>query len=111
MNGLSLRFRMHHCLKVIDKSSNNNELGICRGEDLTKLCQNPKNVKAIHALSSGGYISIPNIDNSSIPAYIVPEDKLPMYFVERSEIWFNRFLGFIAGVLSTVLADLIIRLL
>lgn len=111
MNGLFLRFRMHHCLKAIDIASDNNELCICNGEALAKLCKNPKNLKAILALSSGGYISIPNIDNSTIPAYIIPEDKLPMYFVERSEIWFNRFLGFVAGVLSTVLADLIIRLL
>lgn len=102
---------MHHCLKAIDKASDNSELGICNGETLAKLCKNPKNLKAILALSSGGYISILSIDNSDIPAHIIPEDKLPMYFVERSEIWLNRFLGFAAGVLSAVLADLIIRLL
>lgn len=111
MIGLSTRFRMRHCLKAIEKSSDNNELGVCLGEDLIKLCKNPKNLKAIQALSSGGYITAPVIDNAVMPSYIIPENKLPMYFVERSEIWLNRFLGFLAGIFTAVLANLIIRLL
>ncbi len=111
MIGLLIRFRMHHCLKVIEKSSDSNELGVCIGKDLTKLCKNPKNLKAIQALSSGGYITTPGIDNAAIPSHIIPENKLPMYFIERSEVWLNRFWGFLAGILTTVLADLIIKLL
>lgn len=109
MNGILMRVKMHHCLKFIEKACDSSELDVCTGDELNKICSNKGNLKAIAALSSGGYITAPCCDGAKKPSYIIANENLPMYFVERSEIWMNRILGFIAGVGTAFLTEFIVR--
>lgn len=111
MFGILMRLRMHRCLSKIEKLCFQSDTGVITGDDIAKLCSSPKNLKAIKALEASQYVSLIWIDNHNLPVGIREGEKTTLYALERSEIWLNRFLGFIAGILTSVLADYIIRLL
>ena len=110
MNGLIMRIKMRHCLRKLEEIWYvNNDTVI--GNAVQNFTDTKDKLKVLKALQAAGCVTLSYYDNSNRPYAIRSGENSALYTLERSEIWLNRFLGFIAGVLSTVLADLIIRLL
>ncbi len=111
MFGIIMRIKMRFCLNKIEKQCFNDETGVISGDDINKLCSTPKKLKVLLALEASECICITWADGYNHPLCIREGKRASLYVLERSEIWLNRFLGFIAGILTTILADLSINLL
>ncbi len=111
MFGIIMRIKMRFCLNKIEKLCFNDETGVISGNDVNKLCSTPKKLKTLLALEASECIRITWADGYNRPLCIREGKRASLYVLERSEIWFNRFLGFIAGILTTILADFVINLL
>lgn len=111
MFGLLMRIKMRLYLSKIEKMCFQQESGIISGDAVLKFCSSPKKLKVLKALEASQCISLIWIDGYKFPACIREGEKSALYTLERSEIWLNRFLGFIAGILTAVFTDILIRLL
>lgn len=85
------------------------ENGVWTGQSLYNFCSDAHNVELLRTLQSKGAICIrtkPEIGTFEESPYAVfPEDGAGEIWYENSEKWKNRILGFIAGVLTTVIAQ------
>lgn len=110
MNGLIMRIRMRHCLKKLEKVwSDYNDTVI--GETALEFSNTKSKLKVLKALQSVGCVVLSCPDNSNRPYVIRAGERASLYSLERSELWLNRIVSFIAGILTSVAAHYIIQLL
>ncbi len=95
-----LRYRMKRIISLLENRS-----------DILPLLQNEKYRKAFLALESDGYVRGFYIDSSNVPQHVLLEKKGYLYLLERSEIWINRIVGFICGILTSVIAGHLLNVL
>lgn len=110
MNGIIMRIRMRRCLNDLEKiwlESNDTVIG---GAAL-EFSDTHAKLKVLKALQSAGCVTLSCLDNSSRPYAIRPGEKSSLYVLERSELWLNRIISFIAGILTTMAAHYMIQFL
>lgn len=110
MYGPVLRFKMRHCLHMLEKQWYLNNDFIA-GNDALKFSDTRSKLKTLKALEAVNCVSLSYADNSNRPYVIREGTKSHIYVLERHEIWANRFWGFIAGILTSVASHYIIRFL
>lgn len=110
MNGIVMRFKMNLCLRKLEKLWIDNNDTIY-GKHAEKFSNTKAKLKVLRALQAVGCVNLSCPDNSNRPYVIRAGERSSLYTLERSELWLNRIIGFIAGILTTVAADYIIRLL
>lgn len=81
------------------------------GKAALNLSGTKSKLKVLKALQAAGCITLSCPDNSNRPYIIRPGEKSYLYTLERTELWVNRIISFIAGVLTSIAAHYIIQLL
>ena len=110
MSSIIMRIRMHYYLWKLEKIwFKNNDAVI--GDAAYKFSDTKGKLKALKALQSAKCVTLSYHDNSNRPYAIRPGESSSLYALERSELWRNRIISFIAGILTTVAAHYIIQLL
>ena len=110
MTGLFMRIKMHHCLNKLETLWYENNDCIV-GETAMYFSRTKSKLKTLHALHSAECVSLSYADNSSRPFMICPGERSSLYVLERSELWLNRFISFIAGIFTSVAAHYVIEFL
>lgn len=110
MNGIIMRVKMHFCLRKLEKLWRDNNDTIT-GEAAVKFSNTRSKLKVLKALQTVGCADLFCPDNSNRPYAIRAGENSSIYTLERSELWLNRIISFIAGILTAVMADCIIRVL
>ena len=110
MNGIIMRIRMRICLRALEDIWYGNNDTVA-GEAALGFSDTKAKLKVLKSLEAAGCVVLSCHDNSNRPYAIRPGGKSSLYALERSELWLNRIISFIAGILTTVAADYIIRLL
>lgn len=110
MNSLIMRTKMRLCLRKLEKLwlANNDTVS---GNAALDLSGTKSKLKVLKALQSAGCVTLSCPDNSNRPYIIRPGEKTFLYTLERSELWVNRIVSFVAGVLTSIAAHYIIQLL
>ena len=96
-----LRYRMNKIIKLMEQG---------RESDVIALVSNAKYKKAIQALADTGSVKLARTMGGVIVRVFLL-DHYATYQLERHDIWFNRILGFLFGVGTSVLAAIILGLL
>lgn len=110
MNSIVMRIRMRLCLRKLEKIwFDNNDTAA--GEAALEFSRTRSRLKVLKALQAAGCVVLSCHDNSNRPYVIRAGEQSSLYTLERSELWLNRIISFIAGILTTVAANYIIRLL
>lgn len=104
-----LRSRMFFLLKRIDRAFTADESG---DDDayprlMQYLYSRPSLKPVIYALAEVDAVRIDEGDNGHYD--LSRGNRSRLYFLERSELWVNRILAFIAGIGATLFTELIIR--
>ena len=95
------RYRINKILRLLE---DNNE------DAVLKLIADRKYYKAIQSLSDTGSVKLIKTWGNTI-VRIILLDHYATYTLERSDVWFNRIIGFLAGVATSVVAAVITALL
>lgn len=93
-----LRIRMRKIIKLLETHSFN---------DVEEIINDPKNKKAVEALIDIGCVKATRTWGGKIVALKLL-DHSATYELQRSEIWLNRFFGFMAGIITTAVGELIV---
>lgn len=110
MKGIIMRIKMRICLHSLEKLWYENN-DFISGQAALKFSSTPSKLKTLKALQSAGCAILYCADNSNRPYAIGEGENSALYIVERSEIWMNRIVGYIAGILTSVAAHYIIQFL
>lgn len=110
MNNIIMRIRMQLCLRKLEKIWYNNNDTVT-GEAALEFSDTRARLKVLKALQASGCVLLSYHDNSNRPFAIRAGEHSSLYALERSELWLNRIISFIAGVLSTIAANYIIQFL
>lgn len=110
MNGPVMRIKMRYCLHTLEKQWYHNN-DFISGEAALKFSDTKSKLKTLKALQAAGCVVLSYADNSNRPFVIREGENSALYVLERSEIWLNRFIGFSAGILTSVIASFIIQFL
>ena len=94
---------MRSLLKKLNNAYYNNE-------DLLSVCNFPSDLKTLVALEQANCISIRKAWGGTIVGIDLGNSS-EIYLVERSEIWVNRIISFIAGVATAVIVPFIVQLI
>lgn len=111
MIGFITRCRMHSCLIKLNKLSRKNLNDVITGEQFQSVCKSVKTRDALKALENEGCIRLFWVDNNYFPVGAVCFNRMPLYLCQRSELWLNRIFGFIAGIVSSILAGYLLNFL
>ncbi len=110
MNGIIMRIRMRRCLRRLEKIwFDNNDIVV--GEAARSFCDTRSKLKVLKALQAVECVTLSFQDNSNRPYAIRPGDRSYIYALERFELWMNRVISFLAGIMTAVAADYIIKLI
>lgn len=101
---------MYRCLKKISDHCAKTGSNIVADSLLHDLYKNEINKRAVCILVEGGYLKGFRPDGSREYIRLILKDASLRYFVERSEIWGNRVISFILGVLTGVVSAVIISI-
>lgn len=105
--GLKMRIKMSKMLKRLNLAwGDNNSIQL---EKSREICTSSEELRILRALQNCGCIEMHLAWNDGYPYFIKRGDNEAIYTIQRSELWVNRIVSFIAGILTTVIADLIIR--
>lgn len=96
--------QLHKCLRTVQDRCLSS--GTWHDESFQEYCRDPHNVELLQTLSAMKAISFSSIDDR--PIYAFPLDAAGTVWLENSEKWKDRIWGFVAGVATTVLAELIL---
>lgn len=110
MFGIFTRIKMHHCLNKLETLWYKCNDCIA-GDAAMYFSRSKSSLKTLRALESAQCVSLSYADNSNRPFMICPGEQSSLYVLERSEVWLNRVISFIAGILTTVAAQYIIDFL
>ena len=99
MKTILIRLRMNKIMKQLTEAWLYGET-VYSGEPFRKLMSDKFNVQALHSLESANCISL--IRTGSGITGCKKGNEAFLYFLTRQEIWFNRIIGFVAGVLTSV---------
>ena len=110
MHGLSMRIRMRQCLHMLEKQWYLNN-DFITGEAALKFSDTRSKLKVLKALQAVECVSLSYADNSNRPYVIREGAESSIYLLKRREIWTNRLLGFIAGILTSVASYYILQFL
>lgn len=110
MFGIFMRIKMRHCLNMLETLWYKNNDCIA-GEATIYFSSTKSRLKTLRALDSAQCVSLSYADNSNRPFMICPGERSSLYVLERSELWLNRVISFIAGILTSVAAHYIIEFL
>lgn len=95
------RYRMNKILHLLE---NNDE------DAVLKLISDRKYYKAIQSLSDTGSVKLVKTWGNTVVRVILL-DHYATYKLERTEVWFNRIIGFLAGVATSVIGAVIIQII
>lgn len=110
MNSLCMRIRMRRCLRKLSKLWIDNNDTVA-GNATLEFTNTKAKLEVLKALQSIDCVILSCPDNSNRPYVIRAGENSSIYFLERFELWLNRIVSFIAGILTTVAAHYIIQLL
>lgn len=82
---------------------------VAYGTDAALFSSTLSRLKILKALEASQCVSLDRTDGSNRPVCIREGKKASIYTLERSEIWMNRIIGFIAGIATAVLTEFIIH--
>ncbi len=99
----TLRIYMLRTMKRIEKIVAKNESDVISGDDLSTICHTFKQLKVLHALEAGEYIRCSYCDGSIYPHMICYQIQGSLYLLERTELWINRIISFILGILTALI--------
>lgn len=102
MIGFITRCRMHSCIKKLTKLSYKNHSDIITGEQFQTICTSGKIRDALKALEKEGCINLFWIDGEYFPVGAACLNGMLLYLCVRSELWLNRIVSFICGVMTSV---------
>ena len=105
-----MRIRMRLCLRKLEKIWYDNNDTVT-GEAAREFSNTRTRLKVLKSLQASGCVVLSFHDNSNRPYAIRAGEHSSLYTLERSELWLNRIISFIAGILTTVAADYILQLL
>lgn len=111
MIGFITRCRMHSCIKKLNKLSSISRSDIITGEQFQTVCTSEKMRSALKALENAECIRLFWIDGEYFPVGAVCLNYMPLYLCERSELWLNRIVSFIFGIITSVLGGYLLGLL
>lgn len=111
MIGFITRCRMHSCIKELTKLSYKNHNDIITGEQFQTVCTSEKKRDALIALEKEECIRLFWIDGEHFPVGAARLNGMPLYLCERSELWLNRIVSFICGVMTSVLGGYLLGFL
>ena len=94
---------MRSLLKKLNNAYYNNE-------DLLSVCHLPSDLKTLVALEQANCISIRKAWGGTIVG-IKLGNSSEIYLIERSELWLNRILSYIAGIVTAVIVPFIAQLI
>lgn len=110
MTSLSTRIQMGKTLKKLNKLWYDNN-DVVAGKDLPQFIDTYKKLQVIRSLEACNCLETVGYDNSNRPVVIRRGSQSAIYAVERFELWFNRIGGFIAGIATTLIAQLLWHLI
>ena len=96
--------QLHKCLKTVQDHCLSSDTW--HDESFRKYCHDPHNVELLQTLNAMNAIKFSSVNDTPICAY--PLDAAGMIWLENSEKRKDRIWGFVAGVATTVLAELIV---
>ncbi len=111
MIGFITRCRMHSCIKKLTKLNYKNHSDIITGEQLQTICTSEKKRDALIALEKEECIRLFWINGEHFPVGAVRLNGMPLYLCVRSELWLNRIVSFIFGVITSVLGGYLLGFL
>lgn len=98
--------QMLRCLRCVQ--DNCAETFLWSGQTFTDFCGKPHNMEILRMLQSKNAIRLHGADSignqQKLPYGVSVEDAAGVVWYENSEKWKNRICGFIAGVLTTLIA-------
>lgn len=103
MIGLLRRYKMNRLLKRFKHAYYNND-------DLLNVCDLYNDMETIAALEQYDCIKVRRAMGGHVYS-ITLGDKSEIYSIERSELWFNRIVSYIAGIISAIIVPLLISLI
>lgn len=106
MKSLIARFKMFRMLSELDALFIRHD-GYLSGDQIKPFVSTDEKRATLYRLSDAGTVKLTYYDNELFS--IGKCSRGTLYLLERSEIWTNRLLGFASGVLTAVIAELIIR--
>lgn len=95
-----LRHRMNKLIKLLEQDNDKEVLSLVHMPAYKKALLSLEDSGCVRVLRSGGEIYVITLLN-----------HYATYQLERRDVWFNRILGFLFGVVTSVLTALIIGLL
>jgi len=106
MKSIIARFKMFRMLSKLDTLFDRHD-GILSGDQIDPFVSSVKKMATLRRLSDAGAVKLTFYSNELLSIRRLPGASL--YLLERSELWVNRIAGFIVGVATAVVAELIIR--
>ena len=103
MIGLIRRYKMNRLLKRFKHAYYNND-------DLMNVCDLDNDMETIAALEQYDCIKVRRAMGGHV-YFISLGDRSEIYSIERSELWFNRIVSYIAGIISAIIVPLLISLI
>ncbi len=96
-----LRCRMNKIIRILEKDDS---------KALTDVLSNPHYRKALQALVDEGCVKVVRDMNGTVHmAWLL--DHYATYQLSRHDVWLNRLLGFLAGIVTSVAAHYVIELI
>lgn len=111
MIGFVTRCRMHSCIRKLNKLSSKNRSDIITGEQFQTVCTSGKMRNALKAHENEECIRLFWIDGEYFPVGAVCLNGMPLYLCVRSELWLNRIVSFICGVMTSDLGGYLLGFL
>lgn len=96
-------------MSIIESSHN---CGVVHDNAMNVLCSN-KYIDAVHILENDGCIECvyPYGDNYRPTLITLTHKRFSGYYLERHDVWVNRFWGFVSGLVVGVISTLIVNAL
>lgn len=104
-----LRIRMFLLLKKLTRIFEETDNDVIEGKEFKNLSLSRNEVRALKALAAQNAVVL-DYGYDEICA-VGQSDGEITYLLERSELWFNRIVSFILGILTTVAVQYLIRTL
>lgn len=79
------------------------------GDTFAEYCSNPHNIELLKTLKAMNAVQMVTIENGNVnlPVYAFPLDNAGSVWLENSEKWKDRILGYVFGFVSAALIEIL----
>lgn len=97
--------QLYKCLHTIQEHCVNSDVWC--DASFQEFCRDPHNVELLHTLQCMNVVTLSALDGNAPPIYVCPLDNAALVMLNERDKQKERILGFVAGVVSTVFAELL----